>query len=392
MPSNLLTGWRVVLSSTNATLPGLYIRRGQIPTAGAYDYVSTGYPVDTITFTTNLATAGTYFIGVYLPSGPASSANYVLGAELSSVTTLTWDPGTTQPGTQVYTNQSTTGGSYYFEITTQTTADGVWRNALNVQSGQASLYLLQGSLPATNSFNYSSTRAGSNGFVLAQGPQFSAGQNWYLLVQATPGAQWNLVSGQAYVDQLPPLAADSSSGTNVTMGAEGMAFFKTSITSNTLAWQLGLNGLTNQVLVKSALAPVPYSTSTYDLTQSGQMLVVPTYLSVGNQYFVGVVGSPGLNFTLDSRQQPVTTIPFNYTNSFTVTNYGYATFLVQVPIQQIAWQINVTNTSGDANVAVNLDAVPNEFVNAAFSEAPVGVADSITLVPPASAGATAVST
>jgi hypothetical protein len=48
-------------------------------------------------------------------------------------------------GTQVYTNHSTTGGDYFFAITTETTADGVWRNALNVQSGQASLYLLQGS-------------------------------------------------------------------------------------------------------------------------------------------------------------------------------------------------------------------------------------------------------
>jgi hypothetical protein len=380
VPSNLLTGWRVVLSSTNATPPGLYINQGQLPTTGSYVMASTGQSVDTITFTSAQAVAGTYFIGVYLPSGAASSANYVLGAELASVTTLNWDPGTTQAGTQVYSNQSTTGGSYFFEITTETTANGVWRNALNVQSGQAGLYLLQGSLPSTGSYNYASTRTGSNGFVLAQGQQFSPGQNWYLLVQATPNAQWNLVTGQAYVQQLPPLAA-SGSGTNGIMGAEGMAFFQTTITSNTLAWQLGLNGLTNQVLVKSTLAPVPYNTSTYDLIQDGQMLVVPSYLNIGSQYFVGVVGAPGLNFTLDSCQQPVTTIPFNYTNSFTVNNYGYQTFLVQVPVQQIAWQINVTPTSGEAYVAVNLDSVPNEFVNLAFSEAPDDLGDSITLVP-----------
>ncbi len=382
VPSNLLTGWRVVVSSTNATPPGIYINGGQLPTTGSYVMASTGQSVNTITFTSAQATAGTYFIGVYLPAGAASSANYVLGAELASVNTLTWDPGTTQPGTQVYSNHSTTGGSYFFEITTETTANGVWRNALNVQSGQASLYLLQGSLPSTGSYNYASTLAGSNGFVLAQGQQFSAGQNWYILVQATPNAQWNLVTGQAYVQQLPPLAADSSSGTNAIMGAEGMAFFQTTITSNTLAWQLGLNGLANQVLVKNNLAPVPYNTSTYDLIQAGQMLVVPSYLNIGSQYFVGVVGNPGLNFTLDSRQQPVTTIPFNYTNVITVTNYGYVTFQVQVPIQQIAWQINVTPNTGDAYVAVNLDAVPNEFVNLAFSEAPDNLEDSITLVPP----------
>ena len=381
VPSNLLTGWRVVVSSTNATPPGIYINRGQLPSTSSYVMESTGQSVDTITFFSGQATAGTYFIGVYLPAGAASSANYVLGAELASVTTLTWDPGTTQPGTQVYTNQSTTGGSYFFEITTEATANGVWRNALKVQSNHASLYLLQGSVPSTGSYNYASTLAGSNGFVLAQGQQFSAGENWYILVQATPNAQWNLVTGQAYVEQLPPLAP-SGSGTNATVGAEGMAFFQTTVTSNTLAWQLGLNGLNNPLLVKSTLAPVPYNTSTYDLLQDGQMLVVPPYLNVGSQYFVGVVGSPGLNITLDSCQQPVTTIPFNYTNSFTVNNYGYETFLVQVPVQQIAWQINVTPTSGDAYVAVNLDAVPNEFVNLAFSEAPGDLEDSVTLVPP----------
>jgi hypothetical protein len=380
VPSNLLTGWRVVLSSTNATPPGLYINQGQLPTTGSYVMESTGQSVETITFNSTQATAGTYFIGVYLPSGAASSANYVLGAELASLTTLTWDPGTTQAGTQVYSNRSTTGGDYFFAITTETTANGVWRNALNVQSGQASLYLLEGSLPSTTSYDYASTLAGSNGFVLATGYQFSPGQNWYLLVHATPDAQWNLVTGQAYVQQLPPLAA-SGSGTNAIMGAEGMAFFQTTITSNTLAWQLGLNGLNNPVLVKSTLAPVPYNTATYDLIQDGQMLVVPSYLNIGSQYFIGVVGSPGLNFTLDSCQQPVTTIPFNYTNTFSVTNYGYATFLVQVPVQQIAWQINVTPITNDAYVAVNLDAVPNEFVNLAFSEAPDDLEDSITLVP-----------
>jgi uncharacterized protein YmfQ (DUF2313 family) len=223
---------------------------------------------------------------------------------------------------------------------------------------------------------------GSDGFVLAQGPQFSAGQNWYLLVHATPGAQWKLVTGEAYVQQLPPLAADASSGAAVTMGAEGMHFFKTTITTNTLAWRLGLNGLNNPLYVKTTAAPVPYSTSTYDLTQPGQMLVVPAYLSVGSQYFVGVSGNPGLNFTLDSRQQAVTSLAFNYTTNFTVTGYGYTTFLVQVPVQQIAWQVNVTPSAGNANVAVRRDNVPNEFVNDAFSEPPAGVGASVSLVPP----------
>ena len=384
VPSNLLTGWRIVVSSTNATPPYLYIRQGQLPTTSAYDVLSYGTSIDTVTYNSTQAVPGTYFIGVYLSAGAPSSANYVLGAELASVTTLIWDPGTTQAGTEAYTNHSTTGGDYFFAITTETTADGVWRNALNVQSGQASLYLLQGSIPSTNSYNYASTRAGSNGFVLAQSQQFNPGQNWYILVHATPNAQWNLVTGEAYVQQLPPLAADSSSSSTNTMGAEGMAFFKTTIPTGTLAWRLGLDGLPNQLYVKSTLAPLPYNTSTYDLTQPGQMLVVPDYLSAGSQYFVGVVGNPGLLFALDSRQQAVTTVPFDSTTPVTVnaTDYGYLTFLVQVPIHQIAWEVDALPTLGAPSVAVRSNNVPNEFVNDAVSDISGGVGNSVSLVPP----------
>ena len=382
VPSNLLTGWRIVLSSTNAVTPGLYIRRNQLPTTGSYDKaIGPGQPIDTIIFTSAEATNGTYFIGVYQNSGTPSFANFNLSAELASITTLTWDPGTNDAGTQVFTNHSMSGGDYYFAITTQNTADQVWRTVLNVFSNQASLYLLQGSLPSTVSYNYASTSTGSNGLVLAQTYQFAPGQNWYLLVHATPGAQWTLLTGEAYVQQLPALAADGSSGATAMIGAEGMRFFKTTITSNTLAWRLGLNGLNNQLYVRQTAAPHPYNTATYDLTQPGQMLVVPTYLNVGSQYFVGVAGSPGLNFTLDSRQQVVTNLAFGSATNFTVTGYGYTTFLVQVPVQQIAWQINVTPLSGNANVAVRQNNVPNEFVNDAFSEPPAGVGASVTLVP-----------
>ncbi|MGH7972285.1 MAG: hypothetical protein ACREIC_26535, partial [Limisphaerales bacterium] len=266
VPSNLLTGWRIVLSTNSpGGNPNLYIRRNALPTTGSYDKASVGQTIDTVIFTSAEATNSTYFIGVYL--GAVTNANYTLGTELASITTVTWDPGTTDAGTQVFTNQSTTGGDYYFAITTLGTADGVWRTALNVLGGEADVYLRRGSLPSTTSYDYGSARVGADGFVLAQGPQFAAGQNWYLLVHATPGAQWNLVTGEAYVQQLPALAADSSSGATVTMGAEGMHFFKTTISTNTLAWRLGLNGLPNQMYVKTTAAPVPYSTSTYDLTQ-----------------------------------------------------------------------------------------------------------------------------
>jgi len=94
MPSNLLTGWRIVLSTNIAGgNPDLYVRRGALPTTGSYDKASVNQAIDTIIFTSAEATNSTYFIGVYLPAGPSSSTTYTLSTELASITTLTWDPG-----------------------------------------------------------------------------------------------------------------------------------------------------------------------------------------------------------------------------------------------------------------------------------------------------------
>ncbi len=382
-PTNL-PGWRLVLSTTNANAD-LYVRRGAPPTTGAYLKASSGQPVDTVVLDNTEATNSTYFIGVYLPAGNATNSTYTLTTEIGWLNTLTWDPGVADRGTQVYTNTSASGGDYYFKITTQNTANGAWRTALRVTSGEANLYLRLGSPAQTNSYSHASTRAGSDGFVLAQVAQWSPGQDWYLTVHATPGSQWTLMTGEPYVEQLPPLAADASSGTNGIIGPEGMRFFKTTISAGTLAWRLGLNGGNNTILVDDTRVPVLQGYAGggyYDWSGTGQLLLVPNYINVGNQYLVGVIGNPGQSITLDSRQQPVADLAFNASTNVTASTYGYATFRVQVPVQQIAWQVNLAPVSGDPNIAVRQNNVPNEYTNDAFSEISGSVGDSVTMVPP----------
>ncbi len=293
---------------------------------------------------------------------------------------LNWDPGQTPLGTVVLQNPNTNGGNYWFQIIPQSPAVGVWRTALNVLAGEADVYMSQGSPPTTASATYHSQRVGSDGFVL-DASQFSAGQSWYILVNASAAAQWNLVTGDAFVYQLGSLAADNSSSTNAPIGAEGMIFFATTVPANTLAWQLWLNGPTTTIYVKKSFAPDPLS---YDLTQAGQMLVVPPYLAGGTFYFISVPGNPGTSVNLGSRQQPVTSLPFNSFTTVTVgpADFPYVTYQVQVPVQQIAWQLNLTPSSGVANVAARLAAVPNEFRNDAYSDIGGSVGNSLTLVPP----------
>jgi hypothetical protein len=377
--SNNFAGWRLLLSSTNGAGPDLYVSRNQVPTQLNFDRRSQATTNDMLAYIGTELTPGAYFIGVFQPSG---TANYTLRSEFLTITPLTWDPGLTHLGTQVYVNSNTNGGDFYFKVTVQNTALGAWRtalNVLNVLSNDANLYVSKGTLPAPNNNGYKSERPSSSDGFVVPASAFSAGEDWYFLVQAQPNAQWNLVTGDPFVTDLGITTADGSSGSgNVVMGAEGMRFFQTTVT-NTPAWRLYLNGLTNSLLVKKSGVPVPGAT---ELSQNGQMLVVPPYLVGGLLYFVGVVGTPGVTNNLDSRLQSIEDIAFSSATNLTVTGYPYRTFRVQVPFNQLAWQISSIVSNGNPNIAVRRNFVPNENYNDAYSEIASNVTDSITLVRP----------
>ena len=382
VPTNL-PGWRVVLTHAGSGNPDLYVRRGALPTTTLSDKSSTGQLLDSLFFPAAEATNHTYFIGVRLPSG---SADYTLSAEIDQVVPLNWDPGLTQAGTEVYTNQSPTGGDYYFRIVTGGTSLGAWRLALRVLSGEADLYLRKGSFTVNlTQYPYQSANSGSDGLVFSS-LDFAAAQEWHAVVRATRGAQWTLMSGEVFVHDLGALAPPGSlaSSTNVTVQPEGMVFFKTTVPTNTMAWRLWLTNLSTDLLVRKSFVPHPKNSSTWDLKKAGQMLIVPDYLAANTfdgYYFVGLSSPPGTLVGLDSQQQRVTDLPFAYTTNLSVSGYGYTTFRLQVPVEQIAWQVSVAPTVGNPDLAVRRNKVPNESNNEGFSEAGPGVTDSVTLVP-----------
>ncbi len=375
-------GLRFVLSSTGLGNPDLFVRREGLPTEFSFERASRDQSVDTIVYTDTESVAGTYFIGVFLPASAAGSANYTVSGGVGFLTGLTWDPGTAHMGTQVFTNTGSGGGNHFFKITTQAAAVGAWRTALRVLGGEANLYLRQGSF-SSNPGDYfrSSTRVGSDGFVL-DASEFQAAQDWYVCVSDVPGASWTLLSGDVFVQDLGVLAADGSSGSGaVEMGPEGMRYFRTATTADTLGWRLWLNGAGNPLLVRKTTVP-GVAAGLNELQQAAQMLVVPPYLSGGDSYFVGVPGNPGTTINLDSRKQAVADLSFGGTTNVAVSGYGYVTFRVQVPIQQIAWLVSTRPTAGNPNVAIRRNVVPNEWENDAYSEAGGLVEDSVSLVPP----------
>ena len=310
---------------------------------------------------------------------------------------LTWDPGTADAGTQVFSNINTRAGRHYFRILTQGTDIGAWRTRLTLASGEAALYMSKTTLPLVNSFQYASVQTGSDGFVLRD-DQFTAGEEWFILVNATAGAQWSLFSGRAYVHDLGPLPfADANGNSQYDIGEavspqidpatpmppEGIRFYQAIVPVGTPAWSLWLNGSTRDIALRTGKLPFHTSTSYYTRKQSGQMLVVPTVLGTGsNAYFLSVVAPQGESIGLDSRIQTVTDIAFQSTTAnVAVTGAPYRVFRTTVPIDQLAWDVSTTALAGDPNVCVRKNNVPGEWDNDAFSEATGSTTDSVTLVP-----------
>ena len=366
-------GWRAMLDSGGTV--DLYIQKSQLPTTATFLKRSTGLTNDIVSLSDTEAQAGAYFIGVFA----TTTTNYVLRTENVGLTQMNFDAGVSADGTDVYSSSDAVTGDFYFKIRTASPALGAWRTALKVVAGEADLYMSRGVLPSVSTYDFKSDRAGSDGLVLGSS-QFSSGQDWYILVHAAAGSQWSLVSGSPYVMDLGVLATDGSSGSgNITIGPEGMAFFQTSIPVTALAWRLGIGpGKTNGIYVKKAGVPLPISN---ELTQQGQMLVVPPYLLVGQSYFVGVVGNPGTTINLDSRVQPIADLALSGSTNQVITDFGYTTYRVEIPPSLIAWEVNLSTTIGNANIAVRRSLVPNENNNDAFSENPGTIDDSISLVP-----------
>lgn len=313
-------------------------------------------------------------------------------------TDLTWDPGTSNTGTQVYTHPNNAAGQYHFKVVTEASVQGGWRTALRVTAGNANLYLRQGAMATTTEFTFSSTLAGSDGFVLDPG-QYGAGQEWFILVDVPASATWSLVSGEIFVQDLGTLPfTDSNSnlvydiGEAVTnggpgalpVGAEGTRFFKADAPTGTPAWSLWLNGLGQDIRVRKGQAPV----NSADRAQNGRLLLVPSYLDTST-VFIAVSGAPGTSINLDSRIQTVTDIAFGSTQSgVALTDAPFRVYRTTVPPEQLGWDVSVTPSSGDANVAVRRDQVAGELDNDAYSEVTGSSVDSVTLVPPGLADGT----
>ncbi len=381
------SGWQVRVETTNSTQPHVYVRSGQIPSESVFNKASLGATNDSLAILPKDTTPGANYIGLFA-SGLVLPQTYRLMLEPLNIRTLAWDPGLTHEGTAGFSITNSAAGDYYFRITTDNPSLQAWRTALRVTSGEADVYLMKDDLPVPAAVppDQKSERAGSDGFVLPAS-KFSFNQDWFVLVKASEGASWTLVSGDPHVTKNHPIVAadDASTGGDFEIGPEGVRYFSSTVPTDSLAWRLWLNGSNNVMMLRQGRVPLPLGNEN-ELAQPRQMLVVPPYLVGGATYHIGVVGPPLSHIRFDSRQQRVENLSYDSTITGNVTGYGYVTYKVEVPSNSIIWQLTLPSTNGNPNLAVRRNSVPNESNNDAYSELGAGHTDQITLVPPPQPG------
>jgi len=425
--------WRTILKvAPNVGEANFYLQQNSPPITGS-TYTSTQAGSDKLYLSADASLAGQTW---YLRVNATGGATWKLFSGDLYAPVLPWDPGTEASGSNIVRCADdqplncdlNEDDDYFFKVTSAAPADSAWRTVLdNVTGGEANFYLQQHAPPLGDT-TYQSTRIGSDGIILESG-QFSDNQTWYIRVNTAKYSNWKLFSGYIHVMDLgnvvhdgvandyaanphPLPATNINKALNVTIGPEGTIYFRATIDANTQIanyqdWRLWVNNATTEqspgatinlpVIVRKGIAPAltPWIEQA-EQKETGQMLLVPPYLANG-VYYAGVVGTPGTLLTLDSRKQQILlpnslpgysqgggTANFDFTLPVQGNGggFGYLTYRIDVPVQQIAWQVSAAPTSGNPELYIRKGDLPNRWMNDAYSEAPATVTDSIAQVPP----------
>jgi hypothetical protein len=260
------------ITTTNTANNVGYWRSVLTVTSGEADlFISTSPAVATNYYTQKSDTTGNDRLVTYLSPGQTwyilveSEANsaWTLFAGNMHVQDLTWDPGSAQSGTEVYTNLVTSEGSYLFRIVTENTVNnaGFWRTVLNLAAGDANLYTYTGANISDTVYSYRSEQTGSDTIVQT----LTAGQTRYILVEAEEGASWSLFSGDIHLTELTwdPGSADAGSEVFNNANTDGGAYYFriTTELADLAAWRTALDVVTGEADLYIKQNALPYSNS-----------------------------------------------------------------------------------------------------------------------------------
>ncbi|HSC75097.1 MAG TPA: hypothetical protein VLB90_02535 [Pseudomonadales bacterium] len=329
------------------------------------------------------------------------------GVAAAAPVPLQWDDNNPANGSEAVSQPDTLGGDYIYVIGPETAAHGVWRTVLTVTSGEASLYVKQGDPLVTATGALVSATPGSDAILIDQ-PSYSAGQGWYIRVNAQPGTTWTLTSGDIDVTDWGTVDATTDTS-NATIGPEGMLWFKVIMDPALVqAWGIMEKSPTPKAMyVSRGKAPmVAGSKKVADQKEETRGQMVATLSGGTATYYLGVVGNEGDTVNLTAFKHnvivPSTLPPGEYTDegpdnfAFSLTGqssaaintgvkagFRYVTYQVNVPANGLGWQVKMTPAAGDtADLYLRYGQVATPNDNHAMSELTGQITDNAIIVPP----------
>jgi hypothetical protein len=230
-----------------------------------------------------------------VPAGDSvSGGTLTVTVEDDDLMDLIWDDGSERNGSNgVYVHPDNQEGIYCFRVNTAPANEfDLWRTVLLVSAGEADLAIHRGPFGADERADHESAETGSDGILLTDS-QFNPAQEWYIRVNAQPGAEWSLFTGDIHVIQQGELLLDTDPNyapIQTTFPPEGALFVQAETTVDTRAWAIWLNGYAKDsdqadIAIKKNTPSLPSLTTTYDFLERNQSLMTPPYLGEGSDAY-----------------------------------------------------------------------------------------------------------
>ena len=277
---------------------------------------------------------------------------------------LTWDPGNTPDGSEIFSNTNTRAGRHYFRLLTQGTDIGAWRTRLTVASGDAALYMSKTTLPLTSGSPYSSVQAGQ---MLVVPTVLGTGTNAYFLSVVAP--QGENIGLDSRIQTVTDIAFNSTTA-SVAVADAPYRVYRTTVPIDQLAWDVSTTALSGNPNLCVRKNNVPGEWDNEGLSEApgsttDSVTLVPDFLTNGT-WFITVYGVGAYSFTLKSGN-PVTT-PLNFTDLKTndQTNragwWYYALTDIPPQVGALGWELLLAGQIPGTQIALRRNKVPGRWL------------------------------
>ncbi|HPC95729.1 MAG TPA: pre-peptidase C-terminal domain-containing protein [Sedimentisphaerales bacterium] len=330
----------------------LYVRRGAVPTTTTYDYRP--YKVgNNETVLVESPAAGTWYI---MLRGYTAFAGLTLQASYSaSITVVTLNNGVSVTGLS-----DTTAGEKYYKIEVPS---GQTKLQISISggTGDCDLYVKQGALPTTTSYDYRPFLSGNNESVTVDSP--TAG-TWYIMLRAY-STYTGVTLLASYTGGVGTLLSNGVPVTGLSGAQASSRIYRIDVPAGQTNLEIKISGGTGDcdLYVKLGAAP---TTTDYDYRPflSGNEETVTVSNPTAGTWYIMLRGySAYSGVTLVATYGTILTLEDNVpVSGISGSSGSEKVYKINVPSGQSVLEIKISGGSGNCDLYVRRGAVPTTSV------------------------------